>query len=88
MLEKDGITPTNSTYLKRQQRRIETGLRNLDNRTYATVAPYSDSELRLACFLDWGLFRERISLDNYPNLDKFLEGTSSYELFKTTMPHT
>jgi glutathione S-transferase len=86
MLEKDGLTPEKSAYLKRQSQRIATTLEELDNLVLGPTAPYNDAELRLACYLDWALFRERIDLAPYQNLVKFLEGANNYEHFRVTAP--
>jgi glutathione S-transferase len=85
-LEKDGITAEQSAYVKRQQSRLQTGLAELNHLKLASAAPYDDAELRIACFLDWALFRQRIALDGFPNLQKFLEGIRKYPHFAATAP--
>jgi len=84
-LEKDGLGPEQSKYLSRQKKRIEKGLQELDSLSLS-FAKEKDDLLRLACFLDWGLFRERISLDDYPSLRSFLEDARSYDVFAETSP--
>lgn len=86
MLEKDGLTPEQSPYLKRQSGRITSTLEELNRLPLPTQAPYSDAELRLACYLDWALFRERLTLNAYPNLASFLEAANGYEHFRVTAP--
>lgn len=85
-LEKDGVTAKESAYLARQQSRLQTGLAELERLSLASRAPYDDTELRLACFLDWALFRKRLSLEGYPNLQKFLAGIREYPPFAATVP--
>lgn len=89
LLEKDGLTSDKSDYLGRQSQRVRDILCALDKRT-ATLPDkprdFSDGELRLACFLDWGLFRERISLANHPGLNSFLERLRQYPQFSRTAP--
>ena len=85
-LEKDGITPEQSSYLSRQQNRLQTGLADLATLTLRNTAPWSDTELRIACFLDWALFRQRLTLDAYPTLTSFLENIRAYRHFAATAP--
>ena len=86
LLERDGVTPEQSIYLARQSQRIASTLAELDKLPLPTQAPYSDAELRLACYLGWGLFRQRITLEPYPNLARFLNDIDQYEPFRTTAP--
>jgi len=85
-LEKDGVTPKESAYLSRQQSRMQTGLAELEKLSFSSVAPFDDTELRIACFLDWALFRNRITLESYPNLQKFLTAIRQYPHFAATVP--
>ncbi len=91
LLEKDSLTPDHSGYLARQAARVDEVLDALEKRTTALTEKtrdFSDGELRLACFLDWGLFRERISLADYPGLKSFLERLRRYPQFSRTAPKT
>jgi glutathione S-transferase len=85
-LEKDGITPEQSAYIKRQQSRIQTAMAEINRLKFSITAPFNDAELRIACFLDWALFRNRITLDAYPNLKIFLENVRQYPHFAATVP--
>ena len=85
-LEKDGITAQQSVYLARQQSRLQTGLAELEKLTLSAQAPYSDAELRIACFLDWALFRQRLTLDGLPALQQFINGIQRYPHFVSTAP--
>lgn len=85
-LEKDGITAQQSAYLARQQARLQTGLADLENLVFSRQAPYTDAELRIACFIDWALFRHRLTLDGLPKLQGFLDGIRSYPHFAATAP--
>jgi len=85
-LERDGVTAQHSAYLARQQSRLKTGLAELEKLSLARQAPYNDAELRIACFLDWALFRNRIALDGFPNLQTFLDGIRKYPHFAATVP--
>lgn len=85
-LEKDGITPEQSSYLARQQARIETGLNAFEQDVQLGKEHLDEADLRLACFLDWGLFRNRLTLAKYPRLKDFLLKTKDYAPFADTSP--
>lgn len=85
-LEKDGVTAENSTYLARQQSRLQTGLAELNKLSFSQAAPFSDAELRIACFLGWALFRQRISIDGFSALQQFMDNISRYPHFVETTP--
>lgn len=86
LLKKEGLTPESVNYLKRQQSRIQTGLRELEKGHYAAQAPWTDVELRLGCFLDWNRFRKHFGTEEFPNLNKLLESLDKYPYFKQTSP--
>ena len=85
LLEMDGVTDEASGYIKRQKGRIVSSLEELDakmaNRTNATL---STGEIRLACLLEFGVFRNRISLDGLNNLTALLTAANKEENFKAT----
>ena len=58
----------------------------MNESTYSSQAPFTDGELRLACFLDWGLFRNRINIDGLDNLQALLNSARSYDIFAQTAP--
>ena len=88
-LEAGGLSPSQNAYLQRQRDRITSGLKMLNTLPlpYAPTHHYSDGELRLACFLDWSVFHKRISLDEFPNLQNFLNSICQLPLFKDTQNH-
>ncbi len=89
LLSRDGLTPDNSDYLSRQKSRVASSLGYMNdliaNQT-VDINGLSDGQLRLACFLDWGLFRQRFSLDGLDSLTAFLEGVRVIEEFAATKP--
>ena len=85
-LEKDKVTPQNSAYLKRQSNRVEASLAALESTTLPIVLPLNTAETRLACYLDWALFRERIYLDQHPNLMSFVKLANTWPAFADTAP--
>ena len=91
LLEKAGVTPDKVPYLKRQQQRIDDILQLMEDKEHAVAYegphPFSDGELRLGCFLSWGLFRERFNLDKYPRLQAFVDKLNDYPYFADTDPN-
>lgn len=86
MLEKDGLTPEQSPYLKRQSNRIATCLQTLAQHPLSHTAPYSDFELRLGCVLAWSRFRNRFEFSQYDELATFLAKIDQYTPFSDTAP--
>ncbi|MEM7359097.1 MAG: glutathione S-transferase family protein [Pseudomonadota bacterium] len=89
LLERDGLGPTDSDYLARQQTRIESGLQALEQvapTLPGNAAGFSDAEIRLGCFLDWGLFRQRIEIADLPALTSFLSSIRDWPVFADTAP--
>lgn len=86
LLERDGLTSTNSAYLLRQADRIKSSLAQLEHCELTAALPLSIAETRLVCFLDWALYRNRISLDMHPRLQQFLELANSWSIFADTAP--
>lgn len=90
LLEQQDVTPNNNAYMKRQQGRVDDILALMESRQHAVAYegphPFSDGELRLGCYLSWGLFRKRLSLDAYPQLQEFVDKLNDYPLFAETHP--
>lgn len=86
LLELNGITAEHAPYLARQQQRVQSGLAELNRRIEPAQALVKDSALRCACFIDWALFRERISLDGLDRLAELLNAANQHNLFAETAP--
>ena len=85
-LARDGVDIQAYEYTKRQSARIDSILRDLDEINLPMQAPYNDAHLRLACFLAWALFRNRIKVEPYKNLQEFLSRIENYPPFFDTAP--
>jgi len=85
-LQRDGVDLQAYEYTKRQAARIESSLAELNGLPLPSAAPYTDAQLRLACYLGWGLFRKRINIDAHENLQRFLAGINRYQPFLDTAP--
>jgi glutathione S-transferase len=83
---KDKILPAEGSYLERHNERVLSALQYFNEQPYSSQAPFTDGELRLACFLDWGLFRKRINIDGLANLQALLKAARSYDVFAQTAP--
>lgn len=88
LLENSGVAVSGNAFLQRQQGRIDSGLQALNNwiPNNPDLTAMDDAHWRVACLLDWGLFRQRFSLDNRLNLQMFLTRLQTSEIFKETAP--
>ncbi len=86
MMEKDGITPAQSAYLTRSAARVESGLAELNQLRLSTASTFTDTELRLGCFLAWARFRQRFTFEQYGQLTALLERLENYAPFAATPP--
>lgn len=86
LLEKDGITSTQSAYLKRQEERMSTALAALDTLIEPEKALSTDGHIRTACLVDWILFRERADLTPYTKLLQLIAHASEDPMFEASNP--
>lgn len=86
LLERDGFSTEQIPYLKRQQARIDAILHELNDLDWPEETPWNDATIRLACFLDWALFRQRLDLAGYPQLLNMLEQAREKNVFSSTAP--
>ncbi len=85
LLERDGLRPDEVPYLARQRDRVESSLVELDRQF--TDAPHADDDgLRLACFLSWAVFRNRIRSGSFPALERVVEAWEADATFAATHP--
>lgn len=82
----DQLKPEQSKYLTRQKTRVLSGLEELNRADLSSELPLSDGKLRLACFLDWAVYRDRISLLKLCNLAQFLDFARTDSNFRKTTP--
>jgi len=86
LIENNGFGPDQISYLQRQKNRVESGLKELDKRFDPDQGIGLDSALRCVCFIDWALFRKRISIDGLSNLQSLLDNANRVEAFAVTAP--
>lgn len=83
LLEKSGVNIAANDYLKRQQHRVEACLATFEQAAQAGLA-WNDAGIRLACFIDWALYRHRLSFDTCPALLSWLEHARQQTEFQLT----
>ncbi|HEY7772106.1 MAG TPA: glutathione S-transferase N-terminal domain-containing protein [Marinagarivorans sp.] len=83
-LERNGLDTQTNPYFDRQRARIEAGLYHLEKLQLDTQTLDLDAKLRLECFLAWGIFRERFTLDNRPHLQSLLTAANKDPFFAQT----
>ncbi|WP_194756594.1 glutathione S-transferase family protein [Aliidiomarina indica] len=85
LLERDGLTVDAAPYLKRQLARIHAILGQLNDQSWQN-AYVDDGVLRLCCYLDWVIFRDRLDLSEYPHLLALLEQVNTDPHFAASAP--
>lgn len=76
---------TQSAYLARQQKiACRQAWRNWKKLKLASSAPHDDTELRIACFLDWSLVPQPSHAGGLSKLEKFLGNLSALSRFSTS----
>ena len=86
LLELDGFGPDDIKYLARQKNRVDNGLIEINKRIDLNQSIELDSVLRCACFIDWALFRKRISIEGLSNIQGLLDNANQFEVFSSTAP--
>ena len=86
LLENDGVGPDQSKYPGRQKNRIENDLKEYNKRFDPNQGISRDSALRCACFVEWGLFHKRISIEELSNIQGIMETANKVEEFAATAP--
>lgn len=86
LLEKDGVTVKQSAYLQRQTNRLHTGFKALDGMVDPKQSITSDGHIRVACVVDWLLFRDRFDLSEFKQLHALLAHANENAIFRATDP--
>lgn len=82
----EGFGPEQINYLKRQQNRVDSGLIALNEIIDPAQGIATDGALRAACFLAWGIYRNRFSLDGLDNLSGLLAAANADAHFIASAP--
>lgn len=86
LLERGGVNFEGVNYIERQQNRVKEGLAHLDQLNITAASHGHDVVLRLQCYIAWGLFRQRFSIDGLDNLQALLEASNTEPTFLATLP--
>lgn len=86
LFERFGMDITENPYLKRQQARIEGGLKYLEELGLSKQTLDKNTKLRLECFLVWGCYRNRFSLDELSILSSIVDTANATQAFISTAP--
>lgn len=84
LLEKSGVDIAANSYTQRQSQRIQQCLEHFES--VAEQLKWNDAGIRLACYLDWVQYRQRLDLRQYPALIAWLEQAQQYPEFTDTAP--
>jgi len=85
-IKRDGVDIQAVPYLQRQAARIESTLAELNRLDLPLCAPYTDAQLRLACYIGWCKLRKQVDFSPYPNLEGFYLAVLDYPHFQSTQP--
>ncbi len=85
-IKRDGVDINISPYLQRQAARIDSTLAEINKFTLAHAAPYTEMQLRLACYIGWCKFRKQVDFSKFPNLESFYSDALNYSHFQATQP--
>lgn len=86
LFDRCGITADQAPYMVRQQARIDAGLAALEKNITPEAPLAKDCHIRIACFVDWAVYRGRMSFSEYPNISKLAKKANEDELFLQTAP--
>lgn len=85
LLEKSGVDIATNNYTQRQAQRIQQCLQALNSKAGQGLE-WNDAGIRLACFIDWALFRQRLDLSGFPALLNWLDDARQSREFDLTTP--
>ena len=86
LLERNRLDTSTNAYFDRQRARIIAGLKYLNKLNINPQTLDKDALIRLECFLAWGVFRQRFSLDGLHSLQLILDAANNSEVFAKTSP--
>ncbi|MFT5260421.1 MAG: glutathione S-transferase [Saprospiraceae bacterium] len=86
IISMEGFGPDQIKYLGRQQGRVQSGLAALNDRIDPAQGLSTDGAIRAACFLAWGAYRNRFTLDGLDNLSGLMRVANADAHFIATAP--
>lgn len=85
-IKRDGVDIQAIPYLQRQAARIDSTIAELNQWALPLAAPYTEAQLRLACYIGWCKLRNQVDFSKYPRLEKFYAAALNYPYFQATQP--
>lgn len=85
LMENSGVDIANNDYTQRQSARVEQCLKHLELVAHDGLE-WNDAGIRLACFIDWAKYRQRLNFERFPALEAWLESASHSKEFQLTSP--
>lgn len=86
LLERSGVDIQANAYTRRQQKRIDMILSELDSGPLPQPGKLDDADYRVSVGVAWGQFRKRFSIDAHQNLQRLLELAKDEPAFAATTP--
>lgn len=86
LFDRCGITPEQAPYMVRQQARIDAGLAALEANINPEQPLEKDCHIRIACFVDWAVYRGRMTFTDYPKITALAKKANDDALFAETAP--
>lgn len=86
LLDREGLKSDANPYLQRQAARIQTTLQALEASVVPETLVWDDATIRLVCFLDWAIYRQRLAFAAYPKLLMVLEKANQHASFVASKP--
>ena len=86
LLERSGVDIQTNAYTRRQQKRIQMILSELDSAPLPQPGKLNDADYRVAVGVAWGQFRNRFAIDAHANLQRLLKIAGEDVSFVMTAP--
>ncbi|MCA0899966.1 MULTISPECIES: glutathione S-transferase family protein [Microbulbifer] len=86
LLERTGLDLNENVYTRRQQKRVESILGELNSAPLPVFGEFNDADYRIAVAAAWGQFRQRYSINGHDNLQRLLEMAGKDSAFVATAP--
>ncbi len=85
-IKRDEVDIQTIPYLQRQAARIESTVAELNQLQLPLAPPYTDAQLRLACYIGWCKLRKQVDFTQHTTLENFYSGIQAYPAFQSTQP--
>ncbi len=83
-LERSGVTVSNYAYLQRQQERVLGTVSYINEQLSKRDMGWDDAMIRLVCFADWAIYRDRVDLSAFDQIHHWLNKARDMDSFAST----